>query len=59
LVYVVRNLDASNLRIMKYLADGARMSFFLFEVDNQTDNFVGSEGAAILVPRVAFVPSCI
>ena len=52
-LYVARNLDERTKRIMTYLAEGPRMTFFAVEVDY----FRGVEGGATLVPRVAFVPS--
>ncbi len=52
-LYVARDLDARTKRIMTYLAEGPKMTFFAVEVDY----FVGTDGDAVLVPRVAFVPS--
>lgn len=52
-LYVVRDLDARTQRIMTYLAESARMSFFGVEVDH----FQASDGSSTLVPRVSFVPS--
>jgi alkylated DNA nucleotide flippase Atl1 len=54
-LYVARNLDDRTKRIMTYLAEGPRMTFFAVEVDY----FRGADGDAVLVPRVAFVPSWI
>ena len=52
-LYVARDLDDRTKRIMTYLAEGPRMTFFAVEVDY----FRGGDGGAVLVPRVAFVPS--
>jgi alkylated DNA nucleotide flippase Atl1 len=52
-LYVARDLDERTKRIMTYLAEGPRMTFFAVEVDY----FRSSEENAVLVPRVAFVPS--
>lgn len=52
-LYVARDLDDRTKRIMTYLAEGPRMTFFAVEVDY----FRGADGGAVLVPRVAFVPS--
>jgi alkylated DNA nucleotide flippase Atl1 len=52
-LYVARDLDDRTKRIMTYLAEGPRMTFFAVEVDY----FRGPDGGAVLVPRVAFVPS--
>lgn len=55
-LYVGRDLDPRTQRIMTYLAEGPRMTFFGVEVDyyrRQVDD------VAVLVPRTAFVPSWI
>lgn len=55
-LYVGRDLDDRTRRIMTYLAEGPRMTFFGVEVDyyrRQVDD------VAVLVPRTAFVPSWI
>ena len=52
-LYVVRDIDPKTLRIMTYLAEGPRMSFFGVEVDN----FTSENGDSLLVPRTVFVPS--
>ncbi len=55
-LYVGRDLDERTRRIMTYLSDGARMTFFAVEVDY----FRAGDGpSAVLVPRTAFVPSWI
>jgi alkylated DNA nucleotide flippase Atl1 len=54
-LYVARDLDDRTKRIMTYLAEGPRMTFFAVEVDY----YRGSDAGAVLVPRVAFVPSWI
>lgn len=55
-LYVGRDLDGRSRRIMTFLAEGPRMTFFAVEVDYfpQADS-----SAAALVPRTAFVPSWI
>jgi hypothetical protein len=55
-LYVARDLDERTRRIMAYLADGARMTFFAVEVDQF---HAGSAQTSVLVPRTAFVPSWI
>ena len=52
-LYVARDLDAKTLRIMTYLGEGPRMSFFGVEVDH----FRSTDGDSLLVPRTVFVPS--
>jgi alkylated DNA nucleotide flippase Atl1 len=52
-LYVARDLDERTKRIMTYLAEGPRMTFFAVEVDY----FRTDRGGSVLVPRVAFVPS--
>ncbi len=52
-LYVVRDLDDRTRRIMTYLAEGPRMAFFGVEVDH----FRATDGASLLIPRTAFVPS--
>jgi len=53
-LYVGRDLDERTKRIMTFLAEGPRMSFFAVEVD-----YFRSPGGSdeVLVPRTAFVPS--
>jgi hypothetical protein len=53
---VGRNLDERTRRIMTYLAEGARMTFFAVEV---VHFHAGSAHTSVLVPRTAFVPSWI
>jgi hypothetical protein len=53
-VYCGRNLDDRTRRIMTYLAEGPRMSFFAVEVDYYTE---AATDTAMLVPRSAFIPS--
>ena len=53
-LYVGRDLDDRTRRIMTYLAEGPRMSFFAVEVDYFR---AGSGSPSTLVPRTAFVPS--
>ncbi len=53
-LYVGRDLDQRTRRIMTYLADGARMTFFAVEVDHF---HAGDAHTSVLVPRTAFVPS--
>jgi hypothetical protein len=53
-LYVGRDLDSRTKRIMTYLAEGPRMTFFAVEVDYFHD---GDPNSAVLVPRTAFVPS--
>jgi hypothetical protein len=55
-LYVGRDLDERTRRIMTYLAEGARMTFFGVEVDYYTR---GVGETAVLVPRTAFVPTWI
>jgi hypothetical protein len=55
-LYVGRDLDAKTQRIMTYLAEGPRMTFFGVEVDYYRREV---DGVAVLVPRTAFVPSWI
>ncbi|HEY4278974.1 MAG TPA: hypothetical protein VGM91_12170 [Conexibacter sp.] len=55
-LYVGRDLDERTRRIMTYLAEGPRMTFFAVEVDYYT-RAVGE--TAVLVPRTAFVPTWI
>jgi alkylated DNA nucleotide flippase Atl1 len=52
-LYVARDLDDRTRRVMTYLGEGARMTFFGVEVDY----FQAQGHASVLVPRVAFVPS--
>ena len=55
-VYCGRDLDDRSRRIMTYLAEGPRMTFFAVEVEY----YVDTDGSgSILVPRTAFVPSWI
>ncbi len=55
-LYVGRDLDDRTHRIMTYLAEGPRMTFFAVEVDY----FRAGDGpSAVLVPRTAFVPTWI
>ncbi len=54
-LYVGRDLDERTRRIMTYLAEGPRMTFFGVEVDHYRQG----NGAAVLVPRTAFVPTWI
>lgn len=53
-LYVGRDLDDRTERIMTYLAEGPRMSFFAVEVDYF---ITGEDETRVLVPRTAFVPS--
>lgn len=53
-LYVGRDLDDRTQRIMRYLAEGPRMTFFAVEVDYYRDP--GGD-ASTMVPRAAFVPS--
>lgn len=53
-LYVGRDLDNRTRRIMTYLADGARMTFFAVEVDHF---HAGDAHTSVLVPRTAYVPS--
>jgi hypothetical protein len=53
-LYVGRDLDERTRRIMTYLAEGPRMSFFGVEVDYYAREV---DGIAVLVPRAAFVPT--
>lgn len=55
-LYVARDLDDRTRRIMTYLAEGPRMSFFAVEVDHYTNGANANDGR-VLVPRTAFVPS--
>jgi hypothetical protein len=53
-LYVARDFDDRTKRVMTYLAEGPRMSFFATEVDH----FVAGAGSgAVLVPRSVLVPS--
>jgi hypothetical protein len=54
-LYVGRDLDDRTRRIVTFLAEGARMTFFAVEVDL----FRGAADASVVVPRTAFVPSWI
>ena len=54
-LYVARDLDARTRRVLTYLADGAGLRFYAIEVDW----FAGGDGAAVVVPRVAFVPAAV
>ncbi|MGH3599379.1 MAG: hypothetical protein ACRDQH_03730 [Pseudonocardiaceae bacterium] len=54
-LYVGRDLDQRTRRIMTYLAEGPRMSFFAVEVDY----YASVDDLRVLVPRTAFVPSWI
>ncbi len=54
-LYVGRDLDDRTRRIMTFLAEGARMTFFAVEVDL----FRGAADTSVVVPRTAFVPSWI
>lgn len=53
-MYVGRDLDARTKRIMTFLAEGARMTFFAVEVDHF---HAGDAHSSVMVPRTAFVPS--
>lgn len=55
-LYVGRDLDERTRRIMTFLAEGARMTFFAVEVDHFHS---GDADTSVLVPRTAFVPSWI
>jgi hypothetical protein len=55
-LYVARDLDPRTRRIMTYLADGVRMTFFAVEVGYF---HAGDADSSVLVPRPAFVPSWI
>jgi hypothetical protein len=55
-LYVGRDLDPRTQRIMTYLAEGPRMTFFGVEVDYYRRQ---GDDVAVLVPRTAFVPSWI
>ncbi len=50
------SLDERTRRIMTFLAEGARMTFFAVEVDHF---HAGDAHTSVLVPRTAFVPSWI
>ena len=53
-MYVARDLDERTRRIMTFLSDGARMTFFAVEVDYfQT----GEPHTSVMIPRTSFVPS--
>lgn len=52
-IYVGRRLDDRSRRIMQFLAEGPRMTFFPVEVDF----FRTSDGSSVLVPRTSFVPT--
>src|SRR6202022_880175 len=54
-LYVGRDLDERTRRIMTYLAEGPRMTFFGVEVDHYRQG----NGAAVLLPRTPFVPTWI
>jgi hypothetical protein len=54
-LYVGRDLDDRTRRIMTFLAEGARMTFFAVEIDLYGD----PPSASVVVPRTAFVPSWI
>jgi hypothetical protein len=53
-LYIGRDLDARTQRIMRYLAEGPRMTFFAVEVDYFLDPV---QNSSVLVPRASFVPS--
>ena len=53
-LYVGRDLDERTRRVMTFLAEGARMTFFAVEVDHF---HAGDAHTSVLVPRTAFVPS--
>lgn len=53
-LYVGRDIDERTRRIMTFLAEGARMTFFAVEVDHF---HAGDAHTSVLVPRTAFVPS--
>jgi len=53
-LYVGRDLDERTRRIMTFLAEGARMTFFAVEVDHF---HAGDAHTSVLVPRTTFVPS--
>jgi hypothetical protein len=53
-LYVGRDLDERTRRVMTYLSDGARMTFFAVEIDHF---HAGDAHTSVLVPRTAFVPS--
>lgn len=55
-VYCGRNLDERTRRIMTYLAEGPKMTFFAVEVDYFRED---ASDNAVLVPRTAFIPSWI
>jgi hypothetical protein len=55
-VYAGRDLDERTRRIMTYLSEGARMTFFAVEVDHYRPS---DSDSAVMVPRTAFVPSWI
>jgi hypothetical protein len=55
-LYVGRDLDDRTRRIMTYLAEGPRMSFFAVEVDYYRG---ADDEMNVLVPRTAFLPSWI
>jgi hypothetical protein len=54
-LYVGRDLDERTRRIMTFLAEGARLTFFAVEVDHFRD----ASNASVMIPRTAFVPSWI
>jgi hypothetical protein len=53
-LFVGRDLDERTRRIMTYLAEGPRMSFFGVEVGYYRG---ANDDTSVLVPRTAFVPS--
>jgi hypothetical protein len=53
-LYVARDFDDRTKRVMTYLAEGPRMSFFAVEVDHF---IAGTADGAVLVPRSVLVPS--
>lgn len=55
-VYVGRDLDERTRRIMTFLSEGAKMTFFAVEVDHYR---AAGADSAVMVPRTAFVPSWI
>lgn len=54
-LYIARDLDARTRRVLTYLAEGPRLRFFALEVDW----FAATDGTAVLVPRVAYVPAAV
>ena len=52
-LYVARDLDSRTKKVMTFLAEGPRMTFFAVEVDHFSEDAT----SAVMVPRTAFIPS--